>query len=748
MKWQLSHLRSTAFIRALALAFVALITLPASVMTARAAELAEQAHSLNKVPADAAFYSASLRLKEQWDAFAGSKAYSKLMEIPLIQLGKMQLMFQWQQSNEPTVAKLREYLQSPAGQDAVGVLHEMFADETFCYGGSDLAQTVRFLMELNSASRTARIEAQTEGEDPGKVLTDKMIKKLTEQLEKGLNIPTVVLGFRIKDSERAKRELNEIHSLLRNALDEHQPDLAAHLQREQITGKEFLTMRLDGSMIPWDKIEEDAKDVDEVQLQEIRSAISKKTVVVALGVADEFVLLSVGATADHLEKFGEGEKLSDQAALKPLEKHAGERLVSIGYMSKAFAESLGSVEKTKEDIVGGIEEAMVQAKVDEEDRKLILDDLRELDLSKYVPAPADTTGIAFLTARGYEAYQYSAGKRPMMDGSKPLEILKHVGGNPLVMVAARSKDDVENYKQMVEWLKKVAGHAESIAEKKADADDWAKYQEVRGKGLELLKRLDEANRENLFPALADGQSAMVIDFTATSQKWFEKMPESPKPLPMLEFALITGVSDAEKLKAGIKTYIDVAREGYKTLKEMHEEDVPEIKLPKPVVTELDGGGKLYTYPLPKKWGIDSQVAVNAGITNTFAAVSLMPLTTERLLKEQAPELDTSLKLDGNLALVSHVKFAKLIDAVRPWMDYGLDVATGKIKPKAKQAEDDGDEEKPAPPPSPIMMQLGFVVPQVHQLLDVASTLRSATSVVYEEDGLWVTHSETHIEDLK
>src|SRR5574337_2007650 len=46
------------------LAFVSLMP-----VRALAAELAEQAHSLKKVPADAAFYSASLRLKEQWHAF-------------------------------------------------------------------------------------------------------------------------------------------------------------------------------------------------------------------------------------------------------------------------------------------------------------------------------------------------------------------------------------------------------------------------------------------------------------------------------------------------------------------------------------------------------------------------------------------------------------------------------------------------------------------------------------------------------
>ena len=149
---------------------------------------------------------------------------------------------------------------------------------------------------------------------------------------------------------------------------------------------------------------------------------------------------------------------------------------------------------------------------------------------------------------------------------------------------------------------------------------------------------------------------------------------------MLELALVAGVSDAEKLRQGVTTYIDVASEAYELAKELHAEDMPKLKLPKAVISDLDGGGKLYTYPLPKKWGVDPQVAIECGADDTFAAVSLMPNTTERLLKEKPLEIDTSLKLDRPAAMVTHIEFAKSIDAIRPWINYGLDVATGKMKP--------------------------------------------------------------------
>ncbi len=716
-------------------------------LSVRAADLAEQAHSLKKVPADAAFYSASLRMKEQWEMFRGSKAYGKLMEIPLVQLAKMQISFQWQQNNTPAIAKVREYFESPAGQDAVGVLKEMGSEEVFAYGGNNIADWINLVSEAGSLDRKFRIEAKTEDKgqreaDPGKVL-----EALSKRISSGMTVPEVVIGFRAKDLERAKREINEIHSLLRGVLDEHVPDLAAHLQREKIAGGEFLTLRMDGSMIPWDVVKEKAENDD--QFKAIRDALSKKTAVIALGVTDEFVLFSIGATTEHLDALGKGATLASQPGLKPLEKHAGERVVSISYLSKTFAQSLGSAQKMKNNIADATEEAMVQAKVDEEDRKTILDDIRAFDLAKYMPEPAEVAGIAYLTSRGYEAFQYSSGKRPMMDGSKPLSILSHVGGNPLLLFASRSKNSVEDYTQLVDWLKRIAGHAEKIAEKKADSDDWDNYKEFRDKGIELLERLDNANREYLLPALADGQGALVLDFTAKSQKWFEKMPESPKPLPMLELGLVTGVSDREKFRAGVKAYIEVVRDGYKLAKEIKEDDMPELKMPKPNVTDLDGGGKLYTFGLPKKWGVDSQVAVNAGLTDKFAAISLMPATTQRLLSEKSPELDTSLKLDRPAAVVTHIECAKLIDSIRPWIDYGSDVATGKIKPKAEKEDGDTEEDDKKPQaPSPMMMQLGFVIPQVHQLLDVFSTMQSVTSMCYEEEGMWVTHSETRIQDLK
>ena len=48
------------------------------------ARAAQPVASLDVVPADAAFYSALLRNREQFDAIVNSKAFAKIMDLPYV----------------------------------------------------------------------------------------------------------------------------------------------------------------------------------------------------------------------------------------------------------------------------------------------------------------------------------------------------------------------------------------------------------------------------------------------------------------------------------------------------------------------------------------------------------------------------------------------------------------------------------------------------------------------------------------
>src|SRR5262249_30100380 len=156
---------------------------------------------------------------------------------------------------------------------------------------------------------------------------------------------------------------------------------------------------------------------------------------------------------------------------------------------------------------------------------------------------------------------------------KPLTILDHLGGSPFLCVASHSAGTRSDYDSFVTWIKRTATDAEKIVERKAPADGWAKYQALRPKIVDLLSRADQANRDNLFPALAGGQTAIVFDTGAESQRWVAPMPESPNPLPMLEIGLSGSVTDAAKLRAAVQQYFYIVQDAISLLHDVNPEEV-------------------------------------------------------------------------------------------------------------------------------------------------------------------------------
>jgi hypothetical protein len=723
---------------------------------ASAEGLVDHAHSLRTVPSDVAFYSASLRLKEQLDIFLASNAYRRLMEIPIVQMGKMQAMFQFQQSREPVVARFRDYFNSAEGQEAFALLKEMFTHEIFVYGDKNMATVLALLMEINGLNRAAKVEALASGEEEEEVMARRVLEFFNENAEQ-LVIPNLVWGFRLHDGARVTKHLDRIQEVLAGALEEEYPDLVEQVTREQIAGNEFVVMRLNGAMIPWDQLREEAEDIDDEQFAQWQEVLSKKSAALALGVVGEFVLMSLGESTDHLAKLGDGPSLADQPAVVRLAKHAGQRVTSIAYVSKAFAESMSSPRRQVDDMVLVAEEGLDELEVNEETRAQLMEDIRGFgqDMLRYLPEPGDVAAISFLTPRGYESFQYQTGTRPLEDSSEPLTLLEHAGGSPMLLIASRSDESIEDYDRIVTWLKRIGTQLEQIAKDKAHPDDWADYLAVRDRGIALLTRLDETNRKHLIPALADGQQAFVMDAAAKSKQWINLMPRSPEPLPMLELGMVASVSDAELMRQGMVELSDITQETIDLLHEINPDKVPEFQLPEPKEKSLPDGGTVVTYPLPPAWGIDKQLVPNAALTDDVAVTSLTPELTERLVRNVQPKLDTSLDFNRPAAMVTYLDCSRFVDAIRPWVEYGGAIAMGQISVDI-DVEEDGEEvevdeefedDAPTQEEAQRMMMAGMVLPQIHQFLDVASAMRTFSGVVYREDDAWVTHSEAHFKDI-
>src|SRR5262249_34893665 len=148
---------------------------------------------------------------------------------------------------------------------------------------------------------------------------------------------------------------------------------------------------------------------------------------------------------------------------------------------------------------------------------------------------------------GHESYAYDWSEHKAVDSSQPLTVLNHVGGSPLLAFVGRTKYQPQNYQMLVKWVKLINQRFEEMALPRLDEGTRAQYEEFAKILHPVLKRIDKATSELLLPALADGQMGLVLDAQMTSKQWHQMMPASDKPLPILEPAIIVGVSDAAKL---------------------------------------------------------------------------------------------------------------------------------------------------------------------------------------------------------
>ena len=160
--------------------------------------------------------------------------------------------------------------------------------------------------------------------------------------------------------------------------------------------------------------------------------------------------------------------------------------------------------------------------------------------------------------------------------------------------------------------------------------------------------------------------------------------------------------------------------------------VGDFQIPAPK-TKVTRSGTFYSYPLPESWGVDPQVNPTAGLSNDVAVVALSTQHAARLLASQPLKVDSGPLADRSkpLAGAAYINWAGLVDAVAPWVEFGVD--------KYLESQAGG----PVPAGNRAAVQS-----QVRTVLDVLKCFRGMTSATYMQDGVQVTHHESVFRDLE
>ena len=683
--------------------------------------------SLKFAPADVAFYVTSMRHREQYDTFVKSQAFAKIMEMPVVQMGLNQLKSQWENPEDPRVAQMKALLQFPENKQLVEVLKDGVSNEIFMYGDSGFAELIETFQEVNTAMNHAQFEAISSGRSPEEVIPEKLMEIVSKKLA-DFSVPDLVWGFKMTDTEAAKTQLARLEATINLVLAQQSPEIQERFSRQTVGDSEYLTVSLDGSLVPWDQLPLDNAPVDVDELEQIIDKLKAMTLSISLGVYNNYVLLSIGDNNDHLAALGNGELLVEQKELSPMQEKSSEPIVSVGYVSKEFLAGAASPDQQLNGLVDMARGLLPMAPIDEATKEEIIRDVSDVveKIKDYVPEQGAMLDFTYLSPLGYEGYRYSWTQNPNVDSSQPLSILDHVGGDPILFIAGRSKSSPEGYDEFVQFIGKAFGHVESIMKDQMDEDDLQKFQTVRERVMPLLKRLDQANRTMLIPAMADGQGALVIDAKERSKQVHIQLPPSDDELPVPEIAFVQGVSDANLLRQGASEYLNVLKEAYDIAREMEPNGAPNFEISGPKQRKMPGG-TIYYYPLPAEAGFPTKlVAPNAGLSDSVLVCSVIPKTTVRLLGSQSLNgVGPLANTDRPLAAAFRLDFAGLLDAARPWVDYVMEMQGMNL--------DDP--------------QLKFIMDQVDTGIRVAKCLRGFNGVVYTDADAIVTHYVWQIEDL-
>jgi hypothetical protein len=261
--------------------------------------------------------------------------------------------------------------------------------------------------------------------------------------------------------------------------------------------------------------------------------------------------------------------------------------------------------------------------------------------------------------------------------------------------------------------------------------DREQFEEFRDAATPLVERADKVTREMLLPALADRQGGLVIDGKLMVRRLCREVPPLDPPMPMVEPALVIGLSDADLFRQALGEYRDIFNGIVDALHQVQPDEVPDFEIPEPK-TKTTKLGELFMYPLPEEWGMDKKIVPNLGLSEHVAAMTVSRQHTQRLLKETAIEKAGVLSDTQRPRAVAVVfDWAGLVDAATPWVDF----AAAKII--EKQLGPQADDSKAA-----------TIMDQVHTVLDVLKVIRTCTVECYMEDGALVSHSLTEIRDIE
>ena len=694
---------------------------------ARGADALEGGVSM--IPKDAAFVSATLRLQEQIDLVLRSNAFASIRKLPAVVQALEQFEEQKLQPGSP-LSMLDTYLQLPENQQAVELLRDMIATDTFLYGEPSCITFLELFQKVQQAQNAANVLQMSRGGVPGRIEVDRLELDRLEMdddddddndddgssVDRGLKVvpvrrqvaeieefelntagtgdqltarmvlqavadnadkivvPDLVWGFKTDKPQVATSQIKRIEVLLK-LITQTNPAFADALQRQEIAGGEVVTLTIDGGLVPWRQVLQDQDGIDDGDLDKVRRKLQELDLVIAIGLIGDRVILSIGDSADHLGKLvvaGAEEKgLASTKPFEPLREHRDERITGISYVSEALARAVAPSAADLEQLAELSDTLADSAGLPEGAAREAREMLEKMaaGYKRRLPIPGPALGYSFLTDQGYEGYGWDWTRNGVLDGSKRLDLLGHTGGSPLLSIVTRAKAPPDQFDDFVDWGNMAWSFFRKNLLVKADDDDRERFEQASQQLVPLAERLVATLRTKILPAVADGQAAFVVDGKEKAKRLQNSIPASAEPLPIVAPAFAVKLDDPKLFREGLSDLFALADDLVEEIRTLNPESVPDgYRIPEPSKSKIDGGA-LWTFAVPQA-GLDDQIEPTIGIGEDVAVFSLLPKQASRMLVQTKQSTGSELsRFEEPLAAAATADVAGFVDLLEPWVEY-------------------------------------------------------------------------------
>ncbi len=562
-------------------------------LTALTPEMAKDFGALMRAPADASVFSSSQHLLPRWKAVWESAAVQSLLDLPLAQQLRTQI------GRHPVYRGLQKQLETnPVLVQGMPVLEDAISTEVFVCAGPELADFAAAASSLMNSARFASLKGMKEGTGPGAMnaaMTEAFIDGVLASGDQ-LRVPSVLMGFRLTKPEEAKKFIDAWVPKI-GPLPE-----GIEIKKATIAGAEFYTLELAGEDVPDDAfaaMREGLAEggVPESKINDLLGWLKSQRLVLALGIKDDYLMVSIGKDTAMLERWGTGPSLAESRALEPLRKHHKSGLLSVSYTSAAL---IDVTEWTADDLTA-VQDALLGAIPDGEETAEIKTRL-EADLPKlvkefsaYLADTGSTLSFSF-DNQGVESYTFTETSSTLLDCSAPLSILTHRGKRPIAYAAGRGLKSPGTYDAFTRWLKVAFAYFEDFAVPTMEEEPRKEYEKAMKLARPFLKSIDETTRTNLIPSVDGTQSIVALD----GRGMVDRLPDGEPMLaamPVLRLGAVVELHDADKFKLAMKEYAAAVRRLLAGIKKDFPDADVDFELPAPEATEA-AGGTLYSYRWP------------------------------------------------------------------------------------------------------------------------------------------------------